>query len=845
MSVGRQSSTPRLTGRITFGTAGLVGIPLLSVALATGFAGAAEPESDKFFDSQIKPILAAHCFACHGGGGKPQGGLDLTSRAGVMKGGAGGPSLDLKKPERSPLLRAINFDGRQMPPRGKLPRAQIDLLTRWVRMGAPWPAAKAAAPHPHAAPQVNDETKRFWSFQPVRRPQVPVVKSTRWVTNDIDRFILARLEAAGLTPAAPADRVALIRRATYDLTGLPPTPEHVREFLADRTPHAFEKVIDRLLGSPQYGERWARHWLDIVRYAETNSFERDDPKPYVWRYRDYVIQSFNDDKPYDQFLREQLAGDELPFSAERLIATGFYRLGAWDDEPADPQQAFYDDMDDILTTVGQGILGLTVNCARCHDHKIDPIPQRDYYRLLAFFRGVRRFGVRSPESVAAASLRSIATPEDEQRYAREIEDHRARIRGLDERISRIEDLVRVDFAPVEHEEFKAEQARFPIVQKRVGKVITEAQFDDYRRALFEKRRLLRNPPRQVAQALCVTEGGSSPRPTHVLGRGNPQSPAEEVGPGFPAVLSFPDPSIPDPGPGATISGRRTVLAQWVTDARNPLTARVWVNRVWQWHFGRGIVRSPNNFGFQGTPPTHPELLDWLADDLLRNGWKLKRLHRLIMLSSAYRMGSAPDTRALEKDPENDLFWRFNPRRLEAEEIRDSILQVNGSLNPKMFGPSIYPAIPAEVLAGQSRPGYGWPTSSPEDQARRSVYVHGKRSLPLPILAGFDAPDTDSTCPVRFSTTQPTQALSLLNSAFLNEQAAVLRNRAMKEGAGNIAAAVERVLEVVTQRKPTQREIQRGAAFVAELKRREGTGEEEGMRLFSLLALNLNEFLFLD
>ncbi|HZP82023.1 MAG TPA: PSD1 and planctomycete cytochrome C domain-containing protein, partial [Chthonomonadaceae bacterium] len=696
-------------------------------------------EGDAFFTDRALPILQNNCFSCHSGA-KPMGGLRLTGRQDILQGGQSGPAAVPQKPEESLIIRAINYQGRQMPPTGKLPQAQIEVLTQWVKKGLPWPRDGKAIPEPtkhFTPPQVTPETMRFWSFQPVRRPAIPKVRQKSWVRNPIDAFVLKRLEAAGLAPSPPASKAALIRRVTYDLTGLPPSPEQVQAFLADTSPDAYEKLVDRLLASPRYGEKWGRHWLDLVRYAETNSYERDGPKPNAWRYRDYVIQSFNQDKPYTRFLTEQLAGDELPNrTPEQLIATGYYRLGLWDDEPADSQQALYDDLDDIVSTTGQVFLGLTINCARCHDHKLDPIPQKDYYRFLSFFNGLTRYGEGSPESVAAASLRPIALESEIQKNKAEVAAYEAKKKANQDASLAIEQKVMADLAPVEKEEFRNEDARPAILRKRVPKRLSQAEFDRYLALSEERKALEKAAPKALDMALCVTEVGTTPRETHILLRGNPHVEGDTVAPGFPSVLNPPAPNIA-PCAASGTSGRRTALARWIASERNPLTARVMVNRVWHYHFGRGIVRTPSDFGFQGAKPTHPELLDWLAAEFMARGWRLKPLHRLILLSSTYRMASQANPRALAKDPANDLLWRFDMRRLEAEEVRDSILAVNGSLNLKMGGPSIYPVMPEAVLAGQSMPGAGWGQSPPEEQRRRSVYIHVKRSLITPILASFD------------------------------------------------------------------------------------------------------------
>jgi hypothetical protein len=838
-------------------------VALLAALAATWIspAGAEEPipaavepafaaEDVAFFEQQVQPILQAQCFKCHGAVESPKGKLRLTSRPAVLRGGDNGPAVSLESPDESLLLSAINYESFEMPPSGKLPQADRDVLAEWVRRGLPWTPGVVDEPEPtaaHGPPQVNDETRAHWAFQPVQRPALPREQDHSWARTAIDAFILSRLEASGLRPAAEASRQTLIRRATYDLTGLPPTPEEVATFLADDAPGAYERLIDRLLASPHYGERWGRHWLDLVRYAETNSYERDGPKPYVWRYRDWVIGALNADMPYDRFLIEQLAGDELADrTRESLIATGYYRLGIWDDEPVDAEQALYDDLDDVLSTTGQVMLGVTIGCARCHDHKLDPIPQRDYYSLLSFFAGVQRFGVRGYESIEAQSLRSIATPEEEAAQAAEVAAHEERVADNRRQMETIERLVRDDFSGVEREEFQNENRQLELVRARVPALIDEEQFAEYERQFREREALRQFRPRALEQALCVTEIGPQPRSMHVLVRGNPHAPGDEVAPAYLSVLPAADASPAAAHPQANTSGRRTALARWIASGENPLTARVMANRVWQYHFGRGIVRSSSNFGLTADRPTHPELLDYLAAELVAGGWRLKSLHRQIMLSAAYRMSSAADDAALAADPQNDLFWRFNPRRLGAEEVRDSILAVNGSLNDwKMGGESVFVAIPDEVLAGQSMPGAGWGRSPPLDERRRSIYIHVKRSLPPPVLAAFDAPETDFTCPVRFATTQPTQALGMLNSRFANEQAGVFADYLRAQVGSDAAECVRLCLRRTLQREPSDAEVERGVRFVSTAQSEHGASEEQALRLFCLVALNLNEFLYLD
>ena len=965
---------------------------LILTALAIPNASGQDPqpsaEAVRFFEAHIRPVLVDQCFKCHGPE-KQKAGLRLDSRSAMLGGGDTGPAIVPGHPEESVLVAALRYeeDGPQMPPSKRLPKEQIDTFSRWVEMGAPWPGGDtAAAPSATRKPgyAITDQDRGHWAFRPVTRPEVPSVQDREWAASPIDRFVLAKLEAKGLKPNPPATKAEFLRRATYDLTGLPPTPAEAERFLADTSPNAYDALIDRLLASPRYGEKWGRHWLDLVRFAETNSYERDGAKPNAWRYRDYVIRSLNADKPYDRFIREQLAGDELPDrDIESIIATGYYRLGIWDDEPSDREQARFDSLDDLVATTGQVFLGLTVDCARCHDHKLDPIPQKDYYRLLAFFRNINPYRNGGPTDEYP-----IVTPGTERALAeraRELESRRKAaqdtIAGLEEEFRkryvppsgetvRSTDLDELryrfyrdtwdrlpDFAAIKYEDegdlpvglfdlaprtrdvafgfvfegtlivardgvytFRLDsddgsrlsvggrvvvendglhelgrersgdvelaKGRVPIrleyfqkgdglglnvawsgpgfakrslsASKRGAKaidvrslirsegerVLGTERMERYRRA---RQLLAETKDRKVIgdAALCVTESSPAAPETFVLLRGSAHSPGDKVEPGFLEVLSSPAPTIPPPSADARTTGRRRVLADWIASPENPLTARVVANRVFQHHFDRGIVRSPNNFGTQGDTPTHPELLDWLASEFLAQGWRLKPLHRAIMSSNTYRMSSRADPEALAKDPGNELLWRVDMRRLTAEEIRDSILAVTGTLNLKMFGPGVYPEIPKEVMAGQSVPGAGWGKSPPEEQARRSIYIHVKRSLLTPILEGFDLAETDRPSPVRFSSTQPTQALAMLNGAFLNGQADALADRLRRE-AGDVASAQVRLaLRLVTGRDPSVAEVRRGMDLVESLSKRDSIGPGGARKAFCLVALNLNEFLYVD
>ncbi len=969
---------------------------VLVVATAAG-ASAADPipgpEEVRFFETKVRPVLVEHCFKCHGPA-KQKSGLRLDSRAASLAGGELGAAVVPGKPEESLLVSALSHeDDLKMPPSKKLPADKIADLTKWVAMGAPWPDSKAGEPAEAAfkprqhGMQITDKDRAHWAFQPVKRPAVPAPRDASWVKNPIDAFILAGLDAKGLKPNPPAGKVALLRRAYYDLTGLPPSPKDVDAFLNDPAADAYENLVDRLLDSPRYGEKWGRHWLDLVRFAETNSFERDNPKPNAWRYRDYVIRSLNNDKPYDRFLREQLAGDEIaPGDHEAITATGYYRLGIWDDEPADRDLARFDSLDDIVATTGQVFLGVTIDCARCHDHKIDPIPQKDYYKLVSFFHNINPFRNGGPTDEAPifegpnarddyeARLRELNEQRDEVQSRitaieneflagsnagaggvarRDLDELRYRfyretfarlpnfdtlkpedvgelpagrfdlaprtrddaigfvfegvlivpedglytfhldsddgsrlsvggktlitydgIHGVGQVQSESVQLgkgrlpIRLDYfqqgsgyglnvnwsgpgfvsrplsADEKRPEAKAPTDLVPLIREKGEAVLGAERFQQYQQLRRKLKDLMKKAP-SLETALCVTEAGPVAPETFVMLRGNPHVPGEKVEPGFLTVLNAPSPVIPAPAPGAKTTGRRTILADWIASPSNPLTARVAANRVWQYHFGRGIVRSPSNFGTQGDRPTHPELLDWLATELVANGWRLKPLHRMIMTSNAYRMSSRPNTEALAKDPTNDAFWRFDMRRLTAEEIRDSVLAVSGSLSLKMYGPGVYPEIPAEVMAGQSQPGKGWGKSPPEEANRRSIYVHVKRSLIMPIFESFDLGETDRSSPVRFSTTQPTQALAMLNGKFLNDQAAALANRLRREGGPSIDSQVRLGLRLTTARMPGEAEVHRGIGLIDTLRQRDGLSADEALHAFSLVALNLNEFLFLD
>ena len=959
-----------------------ISLPGLMVAILFGSLvvtpSYAAEQSDVDFAREIQPIFAKHCYKCHGPN-EAEAGLRLSSReASLAELDSGDRAIvpgDAKASMMLARLRAADESERMPPAEKPLAATEIVLIERWIDQGARW------AEH--------------WSHRKPGRPPVPDVDNQSWVRNPIDAFLLSRLESAGLTPAQPADKVALLRRAYYDLIGLPPTPAEVDAFLADDSPRAFEKVVDRLLESPQYGEKWARHWLDLVRYAETNGYERDGRKELIWKYRDYVIRAFNEDKPFDRFILEQLAGDELPAAdADSITATGFYRLGLWDDEPADPELARYDYLDDILRTTGETFLATTIGCARCHDHKIDPILQKDYYSMLSFLSDI------TPHGKDAANHVPIPSPEERADYERQMVAKQRREAMLQGQIGAIEKEF-LDQLKQKHPDLKKRLAKpraaneqvvladsietgqeWQFILRRPADNWFEIAFDDSRwkkgRGGFGTRgtpgsvvrtvwkspeiwlrkdfRLGEIPARLMlnihhdedadiylngkritalqshtvryeqvditAEAADVLQTGRNTLAIHcrqtkggqyidagliadqsetsvaalskkygeeilgapqlanwqqlqrellasqsqrfelksefamavaergraktwLLARGNPTMKGDEVGPAFLQVLNPPAAVVPEEYESSQTSGKRRVMAEWIASADNPLTARVIVNRLWQHHFGRGLVRSTSDFGFQGTPPTHPQLLDWLAAEMVARGWRLKTMHKVMMMSSAYQMSSAGNSAALAQDPENDLFWRFNMRRLTAEELRDSILAVGGTLNPKMFGPSTFPPLPREVLETASRPDAAWGNSPPAEAARRSIYVHVKRSLRPPMLAAFDAPDTDTGCAARVSTTVPTQALGMLNSQFMSRQAALMAARLERDYPKDLRSQIAGAIRLTTGRRPAQDEIDADIVFIKQLQTAEKLSPQAALQNYCLLILNTNEFVYLD
>jgi hypothetical protein len=818
------------------------------------------------FEKQVLPILGKYCLTCHGAA-MQMGKLDLRTLAAMTRGGEQGPALVKGSAEKSRLFQRIS--DKSMPPTdGKVTDDEALIIRDWIDGGAK--TAEAVGPG-----QGKTESTH-WAFRPPVRPVVPKLTLGE-PQNPIDAFVFARLEKASLKPAAQADKRTLLRRLYLDLVGLLPTLEEQQAFLNDRSPDAYSKVVDGLLARPQYGERWARHWLDVVRYAESNGYERDGTKPSAWRYRDYVISAFNRDKGFDRFLTEQLAGDEVEgANAETQIATTFLRLGTYDDEPAEPQLDRYDQLDDVLGTTAASFLGLTLRCARCHDHKFEPLKQSEYYRMLAVFEPLKR-----PQENKAETDRLVGTEAELTAYRKAVAQADAAIAPLRQELDQQKKMFRdrlfkkkdgslpgVPF--LEHAEivlaFQTEPGKRTKEQKELVEKFNQKLEEAIRNeATSEEKSLLDDRQEQIAAIdaarpkepkrgyVWYEESAKAPV-THLLRRGDPTDPGEELQPGVPAVLT--QDSLEAPATLKQSSGRRLWLAHWMTSPSNPLVARVMVNRVWQWHFGEGLVASENDFGVVGQRPSHPELLDYLATEFVRSGWSLKQLHRLIVSSRTYEASAEWNAQAAKVDPENTLLWRWKPRRLEAEAIRDITLSVSADLNLEMGGPSIYPPVPQTVLASQSRPGDGWGKSDEKQAARRSVYIFVKRSLAVPELEVLDTPDTTSSCEQRPVSTTGPQALTFLNGEFAHQQARHFAERLASEAGPSAKSEIERAFELALSRPPDKKELKAATDFLDGQKRQiETDGKEKGpasnnaakkaLEAFCLVLLNTNEFFFLN
>lgn len=865
-------------------------------------------EEQPRFEAAVRPILKVRCFQCHGEGGKTEGGLDLRLRRFIVAGGDSGPAILPHDPEGSFLLQRIR-DGEMPPgddPGKKVTAEQIVVVERWIAAGAP--TVREEPEEITGEMLITEEDRQYWSFRPVRRPLVPEVRAWQRVRTPIDQFILARLEEHGESFSPDADRRVLIRRAYLDLLGLPPSPEEVEAFLADDAPDCFERLVDRLLNSPHYGERWGRHWLDVAGYADSEGYTAEDPeRKFAFHYRDYVIRSLNTDKPLDQFVREQLAGDELlepPYEnltseqADQLVATGLLRMAPDGTGMAVPDQLATRDqvIADTIEIVSTSLLGLSVGCARCHDHRYDPISQADYYRFRAIFEPAFDFrGWRVPRD------RLISLQTDGQR--REAEAIEGEAAAIDERKREIEQAA-VErhlaelMTEVPEEDRRAVRKAFDtLVRNRTPEqkqllaryrrfnfnVGALRQFD---REAFQRAQELarqageirgRKPVEQFAHALTEVPGRLPP--THIFARGDYRQPSARVEPAELTILADGMQPLPVDDPALPTSGRRLAYARHLTDGRHPLFGRVLVNRVWMHHFGRGLCDTPGDLGTQGSPPSHPELLDWLACELVDRGWSLKQLHRLIMTSTVYRQALKRSDGLARLDPDNRLLGGMNRRRLEAEILRDSVLAVSGQLNRRQFGP------PVPVMADSTGqfvlgiennnagiPGALIPLNG--EEFRRSIYVQVRRSRPLSVLETFDSPTMEPNCLARTASTVAPQSLLLMNSEFIVEQSLAFARRLMGEVGHDPQAQAARAFQLAYCRSADVAELVEAARFIEERlkyfrahppiqvvlnEQTTGTGrllsdegvdvpldpEQTAVAVFCQMLLSSNEFLYVD
>jgi hypothetical protein len=748
-------------------------------------------------------ILQKNCASCHGAA--QMSGFDVRDRAGMLRGGKRGPAVVPGKSHESLLVRAIGGQGDLKMPPGKssLTPEEIASIRTWIDSGAPWDAATAKI-----------EAPSWWSFKTPVRPPVPHPRNSKWARNAIDAFVLAKLDEKQLKPAAPASKLALVRRVYFDLHGLPPTPAEVDAFVNDPSPDAYPKLVETLLASPRYGERWGRLWLDVVRYADTGGYETDILYANAWRYRDYVIDSFNQDKSYTEFVKEQIAADEIwpdnldlnggyEVPPEKLanlnkrIGTGLYTVG-----PMAVEYTFFGDQyraewqAEAVETTGSAFLGLTVGCARCHDHKFDPISHRDYYSMAALFAG------SEDREIPIVSQMGV------YEYTR----YQARQVAADQIKQKLMDL----------------EGR-----KGAKKEMTPAMKDEKETLLRQLGEAYYKAPVMYAKANVLAHSEIVPD-SHILIRGEFKQKGEKVTPGVLAALDK-GLLIEEPSSGPFVPQRRKALAQWLTSPDHPLLARVMVNRIWQGHFGRGIVSTSNDFGRQGEAPTHPELLDWLATEFAAKNYSIKAMHRLMLLSNTYQMSSAPDDANSAIDADNRYLWRMNRRRLHAEELRDSVLLSAGALNTKMGGPSVAVPLSQEERSGM-RDYSQWPVHPDTvEHDRRSVYLQVKRSFRLPMFEAFDQPDAVASCSRRDSSTVAPQALTLMNSEFMTNQAQRLAERLRKENGNETRRWIQEGTRIVFGRVPSETEIERTEAFLA----------KNDLAALCLLWFNTNEYLYVD
>jgi len=817
----------------------------LGIALACMAAVSAQQNNDRHaIGVQASKIIATNCVGCHGGLIK-NAGLDLRKRDTILKGGERGAAVSPGNPDLSRLYRQVaHLDGPHMPPGKKLSDEDIAALKTWIARGVPFEdivdqkeeEARAALAKLEDRP-ITPAERKWWAFQKVVKPSAPA---------SVDQFLLAAMEKKGLKPSPPTDKRSLARRAYLDLTGLPPTPAQLKEFLDDQRPDAFDRLTDKLLDNPHYGERWARHWLDLVRFSDSGGFEYDRERDNAWRYRDYVIRAFNNDKPYDRFLKEQLAGDELyPNSVEARIATGYLRLGV--ENNIKTEQTRIDELDDIVVTTANSLLGVTVGCARCHNHKFDPIAQKDYYRMQAVFFATKaeERPLGTPEEVEKIKAGIKAIEELQKPIRKDIRavEQPTRDKIIAKRKADLPEYMRLALATPPEKRTEGQKLNANQVEKSLENIREEDLIAEMPPLARAKRELLqaqiddldRQKPK-LETAMAIMEPGREAPASYFLHRGNLGQKGSRMTPGVLSAAYEGEWQFPTPPADAKSSFRRAGFAEWLTSPDNPLTARVMVNRIWQNHFGEGLVRTPSNFGKMGERPTHPELLDYLASEFVQSGWSIKHIHKLIMKSAAYRMASDDIEANLKIDSDNRMLWRMPRRRVEGEVIRDAVLAVAGTLDRTIGGPAVYPYIDPILFQSSSKRTWNGKAVNDPSTYRRSVYVFSKRTIPLPMLETFDRPDTMSSCGRRNRSTIAPQALILMNNEFIGTQAKHFAQRLEVEAGPDTKAQVKLAYELALSREPRPEELSKAVEFIQSY--------PQGLVDFAHALFNINEFVYI-
>jgi hypothetical protein len=790
----------------------MAALRILLIALAPVVMTAQNAPFDR-----MQAVLRARCAACHSGP-QAQAGLSVATMDDLLRGGKRGPAIRPGQSSASLLVQFLRGEKNPRMPMGgqPLPDAEITALAAAIDSMTPVARSKAGSSHEE------------WVFSTPVRPSVPSVQKTEWVRNPVDAFVLAKLEPKGFAPAPYADRRTLVRRLYFDLIGLPPTPDEADAYLNDASPDAYEKLVDKLLNDPRYGERWARHWLDLVRFAESDGFAIDGERPTAWRYRDYVVRAFNSDKPYDAFVQEQLAGDEVQRrgGTEGLIALGFLRMGPWERDANFDAQLRLDWLNEMTGTTAQVFFGLTVGCARCHDHKYDPIPQRDFYRMQAFFASTRIDERPAPHLEVEGRLKM-------RQFVREHED---RLEELEQRRAAVEKELKAKLGAKEKDFQK-------IIADKKDTTFSEIERKPYNEIQEQITRATLEMSRYQPIAYSVNEVAPPAildiAPTHVLAGGERSAKGDMVEPGFlqriagkeePANIAF---------AGRYRSGRRKALAEWITSESNPLTARVMVNRIWQHHFGEGIVRTPSDFGLNGDRPSHPELLDWLATEFIAKKWSVKAMHRLMLTSNTYRQSTNNEAwkKIAETDPDNRLLSRMNWIRLESEVLRDTILTLSGGLNTESGGPGMFFGVKDEIAQGFQM--FKWYPSDEKSQRRRSLYAFQRRSLTMPLMEVFDAANMSESCARRGVTTVAPQALTLLNGELTAVESARFAARVIELAGPDRREQIAKAFDLTLLRAPSEEESAKALALY------NGREPRQALSRLATVLFNLNEFLYLE